>query len=176
MRYRRVIIPGATYFFTVNLQNRNSKLLIEYMNVLRSAFRSAMYHYPFVIDAIVILPDHLHMIMTLPETDGNFSLRWNLIKGIFSRQLPRKEIISPMQKKRRERGIWQKRFWEHLIRDELDFEHHVNYIHYNPVKHGHVVHPIDWPYSSIHHFIQNGILPPHWTDVAQAHLFEFGEK
>ncbi|ANN96418.1 TPA: transposase [Legionella pneumophila] len=160
MRYRRAIIPGATYFFTVNLQNRKSQLLIEYIDVLRSAFRNAMCHYPFAIDAIVILPDHLHMIMTLPENDANFSLRWNLIKGIFSRQLPIKESISPIQKNRRERGIWQKRFWEHLIRDDLDFEHHVNYIHYNPVKHGYVVHPIDWPYSSVHQFIRNGILLP----------------
>jgi putative transposase len=91
----------------------------------------------------LMLPDHLHMMMTLPANDGNFSLRWNLIKGIFSRQLPTQESISPIQKNRRERGIWQKRFWEHLIRDELDFEYHVNYIHYNPVKHGHVDHPVD---------------------------------
>lgn len=160
MRYRRVSVPGGTYFFTVNLQNRKSKLLIEYIDILRSAFRHAKHHYPFTIDAIVILPDHLHMIMTLPKHDGHFSLRWNLIKGTFSRQLPRKEIVSPIQNNRRERGIWQKRFWEHLIRDELDFENHANYIHYNPVKHGHVIHPIDWPYSSIHQFIQKGILYP----------------
>ena len=88
MRYRRMIIPGATYFFTVTLQNRKNKLLVQYIDLLRSAFRNAKYHYPFTIDAIVILPDHLHMIMSLPENDGNFSLRWNLIKGSFSRQLP----------------------------------------------------------------------------------------
>lgn len=121
-----------------------------------------MRHYPFAINAIVILPDHLHMIMTLPENNGNFSLRWNLINGIFSRQLPIMEFISPIQKNRRERGIWQKRFWEHLIRNDLDFEHHVNYIHYNPVRHGYVAHPIDWPYSSVHQFIRNGILLPQW--------------
>ncbi|WP_412757971.1 REP-associated tyrosine transposase [Legionella bozemanae] len=175
MRYRRVINPGGTYFFTVNLQNRKSQLLIKYIDELRAVFRHAKNHHPFAIDAIVILPDHLHMIMTLPENDGNFSLRWNLIKGIFSRQLPSQEFISPIQKNRRERGIWQKRFWEHLIRDELDFEHHVNYIHYNPVKHGHVKHPVDWPYSSIHQFIRDGIIPPHWTSPIQQTLFAFGE-
>ena len=103
-------------------------------------------------------------------------MRWNLIKGTFSRQLPIKEIITPIQKNRRERGIWQKRFWEHLIRDELDFEHHVNYIHYNPVKHGHVIRPIDWPYSSIHQFIRKGILNPYWTCEKQSDLFAFGER
>lgn len=94
-----MINPGGTYFFTVNLQNRKSKFLIEYIDELREALRHAKYHHPFTIDAIVILPDHLHMIMTLPENDGNFSLRWNLIKGIFSRQLPSQEFISPIQKK-----------------------------------------------------------------------------
>lgn len=175
MRYRRLIIPGGTYFFTVNLQNRKSTLLIKYIDALRSAFHHAKLHYPFVIDAIVILPDHLHAIITLPENDANFSLRWNLIKGSFSRQLPIKEIISPVQKNRRERGIWQKRFWEHLIRDELDFENHVNYIHYNPVKHGHVTHPIDWPYSSIHQFIRKGILHHHWIAEIQQHEGIFRE-
>ncbi|KTD47914.1 Transposase IS200 like protein [Legionella quinlivanii] len=176
MRYRRVIIPGATYFFTVNLQNRSSKLLIEHIDVLRTAFRRSKHYYPFVIDAIVILPDHLHIIMTLPENDGNFSLRWNLIKGIFSRQLPINELISPIQKNRRERGIWQKRFWEHLIRDDLDIEHYVNYIHYNPVKHGHVAQPVDWPYSSIHRFVKNGILPSHWTVAKPSYSLDYGEK
>ncbi|MBL7526630.1 REP-associated tyrosine transposase [Legionella bononiensis] len=143
---------------------------------LRLAFRHAKHHYPFTIDAIVILPDHLHMILTLPENGANCSLRWNLIKGIFSRQLPKKETITPIQKNRRERGVWQKRFWEHLIRDELDFEHHVNYIHYNPVKHGHVIHPINWPYSSIHQFIRKGFLQPHWACDLQSHLPALGEK
>ena len=174
MRYRRMINPGGTYFFTVNLQHRKSNLLVEYIDQLRLAFRHANYHYPFTIDALVILPDHLHMIMTLPEHDGNFSLRWNLIKGTFSPQLLIWESRSPIQKNRRERGIGQKRFWEHLIRDELDFEHHVNYIHYNPVKHGHVDHPVDWPYSSIHRFIRDGIIPSHWTCQIQP-SFVFGE-
>lgn len=87
-----------------------------------------------------------------------------------------RESISPIQKNRRERSIWQKRFWEHLIRDPLDFEHHVNYIHYNPVKHGYVTHPIDWPFSSIHRFIRKNIIPPYWTYEEPAHLLEFGEK
>lgn len=162
MRYKRVIITGATYFFTVNLQNRKSKLLTENIDALRFAFRKTMHYYPFSIDAIVILPDHLHVILTLPEQDGNFSLRWNLIKGIFSKQIPTTESITSVRKNKRERGIWQKRFWEHLVRNEVDFEHHVNYIHYNPVKHGYVENPVDWPYSSIHQLLQKGIITSQW--------------
>ena len=159
---------GEDYPWLGSVQNQNEII------GLRS--RNAKYYHPFTIDAIVILPDHLHMIMTLPENDGNFSLRWNLIKGIFSRQLLKKKFISPIQKNKRESGIWQKRFWEYLIRDELDFEHHVNYIHYNPVKHGHVENPIDWPYSSIHRFIRDGILPSHWTSQIRIPLLVFDGK
>lgn len=175
MHYRRVIIPGATYFFTVNLLNRKSNLLTANIDQLRFAFRKAMHYYPFSIDAIVILPDHLHIIMTLPKNDGDFSLRWNFIKGIFSKQIPFNEVVTPVRKNKRERGIWQKRFWEHLIRDETDFEHHVNYIHYNPVKHRHVANPIDWQYSSIHHFIQKGILNSDWGCSEEFSESGFGE-
>lgn len=175
MRYRRIIIPGACYFFTVNLHDRRSKLLTDNIVKLRRAFQETIQHHPFCIDAIVVLPDHLHMIMSLPKDDGNYSLRWNCIKGIFSKQIPSNEYVSNARKNKRERGIWQKRFWEHLIRNEVDFEHHVNYIHYNPVKHGYVLNPSDWQYSSIHRFIQKGLLTKDWGCNDEFNLLDFGE-
>ena len=171
MRYRRVLHPGATYFFTVNLQDRRSKLLTDEIDKLRFSFRKCMFHYPFMIDAIIVLPGHLHVMMTLPKDDSNYSLRWNLIKGSFSKQIPI-ETHTPTKKHKRERGIWQKRFWEHLIRDDNDYERHINYIHYNPVKHGYVTCPTHWPYSSIHRYIQEGKLPHNWSGTEE---FSFGE-
>ena len=111
---------------------------------------------------MVILPDHLHAIWTLPPGDADFAKRWMLIKTAFSRALPKHENINQSRKSKRERGIWQRRYWEHLIRDELDYERHVDYIHYNPVKHGYVDKAVDWPYSSIHRFIKNGIISSDW--------------
>ncbi len=116
-------------------------MLIDNINQLRYAFRTARDYHPFTIDGIVILPDHLHMVMSFPREDGDYSLRWNIIKGIFSKQIKTTESIGVSRKSKRERGIWQRRFWEHLIRDESDYEHHINYIHYNPVKHGYVITP-----------------------------------
>jgi putative transposase len=176
MRYRRVIIPGACYFFTVNLHDRKSKLLTENIDKLRLAFRKTMQHHPFSIEAVVVLPEHLHLIMTLPEDDGNYSLRWNCIKGIFTKQIPHHEPPLYARKDKRERGIWQKRFWEHLIRDDVDFEHHVNYIHYNPVKHGYVASPVEWRYSSIHWFIQKGIVSNRWGCNQEFNSLTFGER
>nr|WP_264774033.1 transposase [Coxiella burnetii] len=159
MQYRRVFIPNGTYFFTVNLLERRRSLLIDHIDQLRLSFSQVKLNHPFKIEAIVILPDHLHMIMTLPENDAKYSQRWNLIKGYFSRSIEKNERISMSRKSKRERGIWQRRFWEHLIRNEDVFEKHVNYIHYNPVKHGCVENPMDWQYSSIHYYVTKGILP-----------------
>lgn len=156
MRYRRSHIPGTTYFFTLNLQNRKSSLLISHIDKLRFAFKKVHANHPFKIDAVVILPEHFHIMMSLPLNDANFSKRLSLIKSSFSRQIISYEFISHSRKKKRERGIWQRRFWEHLIRDDADYEHHLNYIHYNPVKHGLVSNPTEWPYSSIHRFIKLG--------------------
>ena len=110
----------------------------------------------------MVLPDHLHVIWTLPENDFDFATRWRLIKSHFSRGLPSTERINNSRKQKSERGIWQRRYWEHLIRDELDYERHVDYIHYNPVKHGYVDKAFDWPYSSIHRFIEKGIISSDW--------------
>lgn len=134
-----------------------------------------MRQYPFKIEAIVILPDHLHLIMSLPQEKGDYSLRWNFIKGSFSKQIIHNKGISNYQKNRRERGIWQNRFWEHLIRDEMDFENHVNYIHFNPVKHGYIKRARDWQYSSIHKFIKNGIIEQDWGYDSDFSLLNWGE-
>jgi putative transposase len=126
--YRRFYIPNATWFFTVNL--------IEKIDTLRATFRYVKERRAFHINAIVIMPDHLHCIWTLPLDDADFSTRWNLLKGHFSRAIDKGECVSKSRDKRRVRGLVQRRFWTHLIVDQADFNNHVNYIHWNPVKHG----------------------------------------
>jgi putative transposase len=134
--YRRLFVPGACYFFTVNLADRRSHRLIREIAALRSAVASTRARHAFVIDAWVVLPDHLHAVWTLPEGDCDFSTRWASIKRLFSWQLPPGEARSRSRVAKRERGIWQRRYWEHMIRDEADFRTHVDYVHFNPVKHG----------------------------------------
>ena len=137
MDYRRVWVAGGTYFFTVNLlERKGNDLLVRYIVVLRDAVARVKVKYPFIIHAWVVLPDHLHCIIELPEGDSNFALRWRLIKILFSKGLPIHEYRSAVRIHRKERGIWQRRYWEHLIRDQQDFENHVNYVHISPVKHG----------------------------------------
>lgn len=160
--YRRMRVPGGCYFFTVNIMDRRQSLLIDHIDVLREVFHRVKSRYFFHIDAVVILPDHLHTIWTLPLGDERFDVRWNLIKRAFSRELPQREPISTSRSRRRERGIWQRRYWEHTLTDEDDYRQHVDYIHYNPVKHGHAARPIDWPYSSFHRYVKAGILPTDW--------------
>jgi putative transposase len=163
MRYRRAFVPGGTFFFTVNLADRSQRLLTEHIEELRFAVRRVKQRHPFEIPAMVVLPEHLHAIWVLPEGDANYSLRWRQIKGTFSRLLPEQGWVSRSKHVRRERDIWQRRFWEHQIRDERDFSRHVDYIHINPVKHGHVQRAADWPYSSIHRFIRAGMISPDWA-------------
>jgi len=160
--YIRYRVPGGCYFFTVNLLERQKKLLTENIELLRYAFRQVKQQRPFYIDAIVILPEHLHCILTLSRGDDDFSGRWRMIKKTFSKQLPKTEYLSDIRIKRNERGIWQRRFWEHTIRNEQDYRQHVDYIHYNPVKHGYVKQIIDWKYSSFHRAVNWGIYPPNW--------------
>lgn len=161
--YRRYRIPGGCYFFTANLLERKRTLLVDEIELLREAVRAVKRKRPFGIDAWVVLPEHLHCIWTLPEGDDDFSGRWRDIKTRFSKALPVTEYRNPVRKKRNERGIWQRRFWEHALRDDADYAHHVDYIHYNPVKHGHVDRVADWPYSTFHRFVQQEIYPPDWT-------------
>jgi len=163
MQYRRANTAGGTYFFTVNLAERKRTLLTDHIDMLRSAIRYVKRRHPFNIDAVVVLPDHLHTIWTLPENDANFAMRWSLIKAGFSRALPKTERINNSRRKKRERGIWQRRYWEHQIRDDIDFHRHVDYVHNNPVKHGYVRNPADWLYSSIHVYIRTGKIPASWS-------------
>ena len=162
-QYIRAFVPGGTFFFTVTLLERRRKLLTENIEKLREVFKAARRRRPFTIEAIVILPDHLHCIWTLPSGDADFSTRWHDIKARFAAQIPRGERLSARRLQKGERGIWQRRFWEHVIRDEADYERHVDYIHYNPVKHGHVTRVADWPYSSFHRYVERGIYNLDWA-------------
>ncbi|MCY1284602.1 hypothetical protein D9M69_501880 [compost metagenome] len=136
---------------------------IDRIDLLRASFRACMQRHPWRIDAIVILPDHLHAQCTLPPDDADYALRWRLIKTRFSRALPYGEQLSESRSSKGERGIWQRRFCEHRIRDDDDFARHVDYIHHNPRKHGHVEHVADWPWSSFHRYVKAGILPVDWA-------------
>jgi putative transposase len=160
--YRRYRVKGGSYFFTVNLLERKRTLLTEQIDLLRDAFREVKKDHPFQIDAIVILPEHLHTLWTLPEDDDDFSLRWRQIKSAFSRKIELGEPISKSRNQKQERGIWQRRFWEHAIRDERDFAKHLDYIHLNPVKHKLVTRVVDWPYSSFHRYMRMGLYPVDW--------------
>ncbi|MGH8454240.1 MAG: REP-associated tyrosine transposase [Nevskiales bacterium] len=162
--YIRARIPGALYFFTLTLaERRNNALLIEHVSALRDAFRQTRREHPFDIKAVVILPDHLHCLWWLPPGDCDYSTRWRLIKGRFSAALPAGERISASRQRKRERGIWQRRYWEHVIRDERDYERHIDYIHFNPVKHGFVEKAGHWQYSSFHRWVERGVYPRDWT-------------
>ncbi|AWB68975.1 transposase [Saccharobesus litoralis] len=161
--YRRLYKQGGIYFFTINLLERgDNDLLVRNIDLLRESVKSVKARYPFNIHAWVVLPDHLHCVIELPAGDDNFSLRWRQIKSYFSRNLPANERLSATRQKRYERGIWQRRFWEHLIRDERDYWHRINYVHYNPMKHGLVKRVADWPYSTFHLFVKKKIYDIHW--------------
>ena len=177
MKYRRADISGGTYFFTINLADRKSSLLVDEIDKLRNSINKVKKSHSFVLDAMVVLPDHIHLLMTLPEDDNDFPTRIMLIKSGFSRQIPKTENIRESRTSKRERGIWQRRYWEHLIRDETDFERHVDYIHYNPVKHGYVEQAVLWEFSTIHRYIEKGIISPDWGSNQDLLLnTPFGER
>jgi putative transposase len=162
--YRRLWIPGGTYFFTVNLlERRGNDLLVRKLDLFKHAVVDTARWRRFRIDAWVVLPEHLHCIATLPPGDSDFASRWRRIKKTFTKQIPATEHRSATRHRRGERGIWQRRYWEHLIRDENDYRNHVDYIHYNPVKHDLVQRASDWPHSSLHRHIQRGLLPHDWS-------------
>ena len=171
--YRRARVPGATYFFTVNCAERKgNSILTDNIDTLRNAFRKVKKDHPFEINAIVILPEHLHCIWTLPQDDVDFGSRWGLIKAAFSRAIPKTERRSDSRLKRGERGVWQRRYWEHLIRDEEDYARHTDYIHWNPVKHGWAKQVKDWPYSSFHTHVDQGIYPLDWaSDIDESNCY-----
>jgi putative transposase len=160
---RRNRVPGGTYFFTVNLANRRSDLLFREIGTLRAAIHAVRLLTPFHTDAWVVLPDHMHCIWTLPEDDTDYSGRWRAIKKRFSKALPNVELIRPEVLAREGRGIWQKRFWEHTIRDERDYSAHMDYVNFNPVKHRFVAHPADWAYSTFHKCVALGLHDAAWA-------------
>jgi putative transposase len=175
-QYRRARIPGATWFFTVNLaERRGNRLLVEQVCALRDAFTLVRRKHPFTIDAMVVLPDHLHCLWTLPNHDSDYGVRWGLIKAAFSRKLAATERRSVSRRRRGERGIWQRRFWEHAIRNEADFARHADYIHYNPVKHGWAKAPLEWEYSSFGRFVAMGIYAKDWGGGAALRNASIGE-
>lgn len=171
--YRRSQVPGGTWFFTVTLANRHSRLLVEEIALLRHAYRQTQRSRPFQTLAICILPDHLHAIWTLPDGDADFAGRWSLLKSTSSRRFPASSR-SPSKTRKREKGLWQRRFWEHQIRDASDLQRHVDYVHFNPVKHGLVDQVADWPHSSFHRYVAKSLLPAGWTSSGKAGR-SFGE-
>ena len=157
--YRRTVIPGGVFFFTVVTHERTRIFTSEErVETLRAAFRKIMAVRPFYMDAVVILPDHLHCLWRLPAGDGDFSGRWREIKKSASRQ------IDARTNHRRERSVWQRRFWEHTIRDEEDWQKHMDYIHYNPVRHGLAARPGDWPWTSFNRAVACGWYEKSWGD------------
>ena len=168
--YRRIKEPGGTYFFTVVTYNREEFLCEPFTReTLSAVFQQARKTYPFNTEAWVLLPDHIHCIWTLPPNDHEYSKRWSMIKSKVTQKLmssrqstSTKNQNSSTRSKRRERTVWQRRFWEHWIQNQDDFNRHCDYIHYNPVKHGYAKEPSEWPYSSFHHFVSHEIYPENW--------------
>ena len=166
--YVRALVPRGTFFFTVTLLDRRRPLLTDHIDRLRSAFLNAQRRRPFTIDAIVVLPDHLHCIWTLPPDDADYPARWHDIKARFAAGVSIGESIDPVRARKGERAVWQRRYWEHQIRDERDFAHHADYIHFNPVKHGWAPSAASWPHSSFHRFVREGIYDAGWGGTRAA--------
>jgi putative transposase len=173
--YRRAFMPGGCWFFTVNLLDRRRTLLVDHIEALREATRVAQTRHPFTIDAWWCCPTTSTRCGTLPPHDADFSLRWRLIKIAFAQAIPNTERRRAIRVARGERGIWQRRFWEHLIRDDPDFSRHVEYCYINPVKHGLVTRVRDWRHSSFHRDVRAGLFPDDWAgDFSMTG--EFGER
>ncbi|MGA8497853.1 MAG: transposase [Xanthobacteraceae bacterium] len=173
--YRRHRVEGGTYFFTANLRDRRSDLLVAEIDALRSAVRAARARHPFDIDAWVVLPDHMHCLWTLPPDDFDFPVRWRTIKALFSRSVPPAEDRRASLVRKREAGVWQRRYWEHTIRDDRDYALHMDYIHFNPVKHGLAARPADWPFSSFARCVARGLYPIDWATEGPG-LADTGER
>ncbi len=166
---------GTSYFFTLVTNARRPILCdIEVRAALKNALSKVRLKRPFRIDAFVLMPDHLHCIWTMPDGDADFSSRWKIIKGsvaVACRSYCREDgLLSLSRQRHRESTFWQRRFWEHQIRDENDFERHADYIHFNPVKHGLANRAVDWPYSTFHRYVAQGIYVPDWGGGDAAHF------
>lgn len=173
--YRRAWTSGGTFFFTVVTYNRYPILAQEpAIDLLHRCFHTVIIERPFQMDALVILPDHLHCIWTLPDNDSDFSTRWKRIKTTFTKRYSgdKADDIPESMRKKKERGVWQRRFWEHMIRDQEDFNRHCDYIHYNPVKHGLVGLPTEWKHSSFMEFVKQGYYPENWGHTIRKEVIE----
>ena len=180
-RYRRLFVPGSTYFFTVVTYRRRPLFDDPHARAcLRKAIAQTRKKTSFEIVALCLLPDHLHTIFTLPENDSDYSLRWARIKTYFTRQYAASACakahptLTPSRRHRREHALWQRRFLEHLIRDDEDFRRHVDYIHYNPVKHGLAARPADWEWSTFHKYVKQGIYDDDWGIAPSKRLLALG--
>jgi putative transposase len=168
-RYLRPKSAEGTFFFTVVTFDRRKILTLDISRqILSYAIKVVQAQYPFSIESWVLLPEHLHTIWTLPTGDSDYSKRWGLIKAKFSKGTKgffhTEPLATPSRNKRRETTIWQRRFWEHGIRDDKDFQRHIDYIHYNPVKHGLAQRAADWPYSTFHRYVREGFYPDNWGE------------
>jgi putative transposase len=178
--YRRAFVPGGSFFFTL-VTNRRARLFSELRgrNLLGSTFRKCLLKWPFTINALVLLPEHLHAIWSLPPGDDEYPKRWGWIKKEFTKEWlyvgGAEGHISDGRMRERRRGIWQPRFWELTLEDEDDFERHFDYIHYNSVKHGHVKCPRDWPWSSFHRWVKAGVYPEHWACSHRGFAMDFSD-
>lgn len=166
-QYLRSNTQGATFFFTVVAYNRRNIFCEpDFLKAFKNSIKEVQMQYPFEILAWVQLPDHLHCIWRLPEQDSDYGKRWSMIKRFTTKACPQYHLefneLSYSKVARNEKGIWQRRFHEHQIRDEADFKRHMDYIHYNPVKHGLVNSPNDWQYSSFHRYVKQGIYTKDW--------------
>lgn len=183
--YRRVYIPGSTYFFTLTAYKRKPIFDNEEVRVLlRQAMDDVKRKYPFEINAVTLLPDHLHCVLTLPDNDSDYSKRWSMIKRYVSQGIAKHAIVrnqndvvgcavrtnAQSRTKRRESAVWQRRFWKHAIRDARDYDNHVHYCYWNPVKHGYVQRVADWPYSTFHRDVKLGMFPLDWAVVMIRYL------
>ena len=158
---------GAAYFFTVVTYHRRAILTsANARTILKRAMATVRQRWPFDMPACVLLPDHLHCVWQLPEGDDDLPVRWANIKRAFTQRYleagGRGAKVSPGLGRHHQRGVWQPRYWEHRIRDEEDWRRHCDYIHFNPIKHGHVEDLSDWPWSSFHRYVQQGVLDPDW--------------
>ncbi len=177
--YRRNFVHGATYFFTVVTYKRKSILTTELArSLLHHAWIEVSERFPFNTLAVCLLPDHIHCIWTLPEGDADFPTRWRRIKGLFTRNyLVSTSLEKPDNASRLKRGeaaVWQRRFWEHTIRDEDDLHRLIDYIHFNPLKHGYVSRVVDWPWSTFHRYMHLGYYESEWGANFQEELLDAG--
>ena len=175
VNYRRARVAGACYFLTLTLQDRSSDLLVRHHLKLGRALRHMQQHKPCRLPAIVLLPDHVHLLMSLPDGDADYSSRIRLCKASFVREIRGRDDVDIRLNAKGEANVWQRRFWEHLIRDEQDFAAHVDYIHINPLKHGLVERVQDWRFSSFHSYVRSGLLPAHWSGGAEPAVVHAGE-